>query len=107
MMAIRTLGHWHSPLPWVVHGDDRQRITIPSDPLVQIARTFVGSGVMPLETACANATLIVTAVNAHADLLAALKGAFCYWCDMRYGGEADPCSERSAVRALIAKAEGR
>lgn len=57
-----------TPGPWRVHCDDRQRVC-DRDPVKQIARTYVGSGVREREEAEANAHLIAAAP----ELLAAVR----------------------------------
>ena len=72
-----------------------------ADSIVPIAAILLGVEGMPEDEGRANAALIVRAVNAHADLLAALK-----WC-VKYDGEClgDNPDELHAAKAAIRLAE--
>ncbi len=93
----------HSPLPW---RDDGFAIKDAKDNTVCVYK-FIGA----TEQHCANRRLIITAVNSHADLLAAAKSAFPilmgFLAERRtgYGAYKDLDNALAYLQTAIARAE--
>lgn len=106
----------HSPLPWTVKTDGAIQRVMSGD--YYVARCHEAPGDVDDEgndqySPEANAAFIVRAVNAHAELVAALKAHDDYMLGAGYSGHGDTALHPKAadnwrnVRAAIAKAEGR
>lgn len=94
----------HTPTPWAIDGDDRERIYIRPEGtgwlLAIIPRDLFMASVKPEWDVDDNAAFIVKAANCHSEMLAALKRLVEY----------SECSVNdsdiwNAARAAIAKAE--
>ena len=104
----------HTSLPWKAH-DDRVRAYISQANGIRMVCTMNNFSVTQSHEAIDNARLIVTAVNSHADLLAACKDALDLLRSIRdaHGDLWDQIVDPSAaivwdeLKAAIAKAEGK
>jgi hypothetical protein len=93
----------HTPLPWHADGPEVMGLDSNGDFGEHVATAWNAPGGPEPEGAVANAALIVRAVNAHSDLLAAVEALLSQL--------NDPCpydaaTTRAAARAALAKARG-
>jgi len=105
----------HTPLPWTVETAAEASTHWRGLSIKAASGEHVANLVFQVaENERANARLIVTAVNAHADLLAALQNAEA-WVALATGGNpetthpqaiANARADLAALRAALAKAEG-
>lgn len=105
----------HSPLPWVLHYDGREKVANVNTESCPDAASAPAFRVMPAES---NAELIVRAVNGHAGLVARVAeleralSAILTDSDPRYGAEAPRMAQLLAscheiARSALAKGGGR